>query len=73
MSPTATVKILGVVGAMSAAYKRPVTAAHVAYWPLLARVIPKPVKAVVAMGLTPRFPVMAVVPVVDTPALDKIT
>jgi len=56
-----------------AAYTFPVTRLEVENWPEESRINPNPVMAVLEIGLTPRFPMIEVAPVVEIPDLDRIT
>ena len=56
-----------------AAYTFPVTRDEVEYVLELVSFNPNPVMAVAAIGLTPMFPTIEVVPVVVIPDLDRIT
>jgi hypothetical protein len=73
MSPTARVRSEGVGDLYVAAKISPVTNEEVEYWPFDERINPNPVIAVEAIGLTPKFPVILVAPVVVIPDSVRIT
>ena len=67
MSLIAAVMTAGVGAEKSAAYTLPVTKDDVANWLEASMINPKPVMAVLAIGLTPILPTIDVVPVVEIP------
>src|SRR4051812_26891681 len=73
MSLMAVVMPAGVGTAMFAAYRCPVTSGDVENSFVESRDCPNPVRKVSAAGLTPTWPTMEVVPVVETPVLARIT